>query len=912
MNQGGLFTRDYLTYGVKDTAAWKALSESQVSEIAQDLRVWFNTFPKETKTSEARTEDDLIWKVLPRLDWHDWVRQQAPSAKGRENIPDGLMFANADAKSKADMRISYEKYEEGACIVESKKWDLPLDRAGKSKDETEAPSSQMLRYLQRLEDLTKSKLRWGILTNGRVWRLYFKGVKSVAEDFCELDLAAILGIDGYADLATPLSETDRAHWLKVFILVFRRESFLHIDGRSSFHEISLEQGKFYEESVAKDLSGVVFDTVFPELAKAIVANDPQKPALLSADYLAHVKQGTLILLYRLLFVLYAEDRNLLPVDDSRYDDYGLRMKVRNDIAKRIDGNDVFSDSRASYWSQTKGLFKGIAKGDKSIGLPPYNGGLFDEAQTPILARVELPDDVFANVIDSLCRVNHDGMRRYINYRDLSVQQLGSIYERLLEHEITEDAGAIKVGLNIFARKGSGSYYTPDDLVRLIIERTVGPLVKERMETFANSAKKVKGKQLEALDPATTILDLKVCDPAMGSGHFLVDLVDYLADAVIDATVAAKEEVEDYTSPLMARIAAIRAQIMEQAIANKWAMKEDQLDDRLIVRRMVLKRVIYGVDKNPMAVELAKVALWLHTFTVGAPLSFLDHHLRCGDSLFGEKVRGVLDTLHSEGGFFIQPAIQRAQASTKGMEQIELNTDADIAGVKSSAAVFATVSEAIGPLSNLMSLLHASKWRGTSDKIDKQSIQAWLAGNFGDPFEIAEGKIEIKPAKTGKLAMKGLAVEEDVVERLRIIFKEAKDLIASEHFLHWEVAFPGVWTDWQSNEPVGGFDAVIGNPPWDRIKFQEVEWFSERKRELSALPTSAARKQEIEKLRISGNPLFDAFSIASQIAEMRSEIARTGGNYPLLGGGDTNLYALFVERAAQLIKPNGIIGLLVPS
>ena len=419
-----------------------------------------------------------------------------------------------------------------------------------------------------------------------------------------------------------------------------------------------------------------------------------------------------------------------------------------------------------------------------------------------------------------------------------------------------------MGLNIFARKGSGSYYTPDDLVRLIIERTVGPLVKERMETFANSAKKVKGKQLEALDPATTILDLKVCDPAMGSGHFLVDLVDYLADAVIDATVAAKEEVEDYTSPLMARIAAIRAQIMEQAIANKWAMKEDQLDDRLIVRRMVLKRVIYGVDKNPMAVELAKVALWLHTFTVGAPLSFLDHHLRCGDSLFGEKVRGVLDTLHSEGGFFIQPAIQRAQASTKGMEQIELNTDADIAGVKSSAAVFATVSEAIGPLSNLMSLLHASKWRGTSDKIDKQSIQAWLAGNFGDPFEIAEGKIEIKPAKTGKLAMKGLAVEEDVVERLRIIFKEAKDLIASEHFLHWEVAFPGVWTDWQSNEPVGGFDAVIGNPPWDRIKFQEVEWFSERKRELSALPTSAARKQEIEKLRISGNPLFDAFSTAA--------------------------------------------------
>ena len=348
MNQGGLFTRDYLTYGVKDTAAWKALSDAHVATITAELKGWFDAFPKDAKTSEARTEDDLIWKVLPKLDWADYVRQQALSAKGRESIPDGLMFSNADAKAKADKRISFEKYEEGACIVESKKWDLPLDRPGKSKNETEAPSSQMLRYLKRLEDLTKSKLRWGILTNGRIWRLYFKGVKSVAEDFCELDLAALLGIEGYNDLATPMSEVDRAHWLKVFILVFRRESFLRIDGKSSFHEISLEQGKFYEESVAKDLSSVVFNDVFPQLAKALAKNDPVAPVKRTAEYLVEVKEGALILLYRLLFVLYAEDRNLLPVDDPRYDDYGLRKKVRNDIADRLDRNDVFSDSRSGY------------------------------------------------------------------------------------------------------------------------------------------------------------------------------------------------------------------------------------------------------------------------------------------------------------------------------------------------------------------------------------------------------------------------------------------------------------------------------------------------------------------------------------------------------------------------------------
>jgi hypothetical protein len=927
MNQGGLFTRDYLIFGVKDTAAWKALTDANVSAIGADLKQWFDAFPKDPKTTEARTEQDLIWKILPRLDWPHYVTQQALSAKGRENIPDGLLFADADAKARADKRISFEKYEEGTCIVESKKWNRLLDRPGKSNDESEVPSSQMLRYLRRIEDLTSGRLRWGILTNGRLWRLYFHGAKSVAEDFCELDLAAILGIEGFADLATPLSEADRAHWLKVFILVFRRESFLRGTEGSSFHEISLEQGKFYEESVAKDLSVVVFTDVFPALAKAIAKHDPIAPKILGTEYLAQVKDGALILLYRLLFVLYAEDRNLLPIDDKRYDDYGLRHKVRNEIAGRIDRNDVFSESRGAYWSQTTGLFKGIAKGDRSIGLPPYNGGLFDEAETPILARVELPDDVFAKIIDQLCRVDRGGERRYINYRDLSVQQLGSIYERLLEYEVAIVDDELAIRLNPFARKGSGSYYTPDELVRLIIERTVGPLVKERMELFAASAEKLIGdknrKQLEALDPASAILQLKVCDPAMGSGHFLVDLVDYLADAVIDATVAAREVVEDYTSPLMVRIAAIRAQIMEQATANKWAIKEDQLDDRLIVRRMVLKRVIYGVDKNPMAVELAKVALWLHTFTVGAPLSFLDHHLRCGDSLFGENVRGVMDRLAKRGALILHQPVQRARATTRGMEAIELNTDADIAGVKNSAVTFEGVQEATAPLSSFMSLLHAFQWLDPAEKEDRQAIDEWLDGNFGEPFEIAQGRLEPRGAKAEQInllgearpqqgdLMKGATGKAEVAQRFAKLLAEARTLVARERYHHWQIAFPGVWSDWESNEPTGGFDAVIGNPPWDRIKFQEVEWFAARKPAIAHADTQAKRKGLVEKLKKTGDALAVQYDAAAARAAAMLRMARDGGAFPLLSGGDVNIYSLFVERALALVKPNGLVGLLTP-
>jgi type II restriction/modification system DNA methylase subunit YeeA len=147
---------------------------------------------------------------------------------------------------------------------------------------------------------------------------------------------------------------------------------------------------------------------------------------------------------------------------------------------------------------------------------------------------------------------------------------------------------------------------------------------------------------DTVDPATALLDLKICDPAMGSGHFLVSLVDFMADQVItamaEAEIEAPDDWGDYISPLGERIDTIRNTILANADERNWTIDEEQLDDRHIIRRMVLKRCIYGVDKNPMAVELAKVALWLHTFTVGAPLSFLDHHLRCGDSLFGSWVK----------------------------------------------------------------------------------------------------------------------------------------------------------------------------------------------------------------------------------------------------------------------------------
>ena len=847
------------------------------------------------------------------------MRQQNLSVRGRDDVPDGLLFGNDAAKDRANsFGEEWKRYEHGLAVVESKRWLRPLDRRSGRRGEETAPATQMLRYLRRVDDVTNGKLRWGILTNGARWRLYWQGALSVSEQFFEIDLAAILDLPAHNDGLFTLSDEDRRHWLKVFMLVFARSAFLP-DARDkrTFHQRVIEEGRVYQERVAKNLSGLVFDQVFPDLVRAIADDQPKAS-------LPKVREAALVLLYRLLFILYAEDRDLLPVRDSRYDDYGLRKKVRHDVGRRSDEGDIFSVSAAAYWSAIDDLCRAIDQGDASIGLPPYNGGLFDRERTPLLSDTRLGDAVMARVIDALSFERRPEGRRYINYRDLGVQQLGSIYERLLEQDVVRDAGAIVVRPNALARKDSGSYYTPDDLVGLIIRETIDPLVRQRMDAFAEQAAELETSRLpedrrlgrlKQLDPAEKLLDLKVCDPAMGSGHFLVNLVDYFADRVIAAMAEAESTQEGYISPLTERIDVIRNRIMGNAEERNWSVDPAQLDDRHIVRRMVLKRCVYGVDKNPMAVELAKVSLWLHTFTAGAPLSFLDHHLRCGDSLFGSWVKQGIAKAHIYGSplMLVEP-IKRALLSASKMQIVEGLTDVEISEAHRSADVFADVEDMTAPLDALLCFIHALDWIATKDKAQAMAIIAFFDGEFGDPVDIIMGKHKLaRPrAKDAHENMKGRMTAAEKFDHFASIFDRARGLADDEGFLNWQVTFPGVWSDWEDDGLTGGFDAVIGNPPWDRMKLQQVEWFAARRPEIAHATRAADRKRMIDDLEKAEDPLASDFAHASEQVAAAIRMVRKGGDYPLLSGGDVNLYSLFVERAMTLVKPDGMVGLLVPS
>ncbi len=902
--QGSLFSSDFLTETIVSLEDWKALDEERLDEYRDKLQAVFSGFPTDQTPNEAQTEDDLIWPVLQCLGWTASLRQQNLSARGRDDVPDGLLFSGDAEKSHAnEFAEEWRRYEFGLAVVESKRWLRPLDRRSGRRGEETAPSTQMLRYLRRVDDLTTGKLRWGILTNGDRWRLYFQGARSVSEQFFEINLASVLGLPGHNEDLFALSDEDRRHWLKVFVFCFRRSAFVPdaADSRT-FHQRAMEEGRFYEERVAANLSDLVFGEVFPMLTRAIATAKPDAP-------LHEVREAALIFLYRLLFILYAEDRNLLPVRDKRYDDYGLREKVRGDVRRRKDRNDTFSATAARYWSSIDDLCMAIDQGDASIGLPPYNGGLFDREGTPLLSGIRLGDQVMADVIDALSFEQAEGGRRYINYRDLSVQQLGSIYERLLEHEVTRDGDEIVVRPNIFARKGSGSYYTPDDLVGLILKETIEPLVDDRMQTFQRKIEELSGSglaedrwigQLKRVDPAESLLDLKICDPAMGSGHFLVSLVDALADQIINAMAEAEAQAEEYISPLSERLDRIRNTIQGNAEERGWTINDGQLDDRHIIRRMVLKRCVYGVDKNPMAVELAKVALWLHTFTVGAPLSFLDHHLRCGDSLFGSWVRGGIDKAAEQGSpLLLHGPVTRATRAATSMQIIEGLTDAEIAEAHRSADVFDEVREMTAPLDAFLGLVHAFGWLNIRNRDDRAALHAFYDGQFGDPIDIAMGKVEVVNGRPE-------------AQRFSALLEQARELAGEERFFNWQVMFPGVWSDWQSAELHGGFDAVIGNPPWDRMKLQQVEWFAARRREIALAQRAADRKRMIANLVEVEDPLARDFTKAKDRAETAARMARGCGDYPLLSGGDINLYSLFVERAMTLVKSDGMVGLLTPS
>ena len=457
---GQLFTDYFLTKGIQNSPEWAA-QQPEFEAFQASVRQRYAAIEQFHSPNESDTEQEIIVPILKLLGWHDYLSQQG--TQGREEVPDYLLFADSEAKQQAAASPQpTANYDQALVVAESKRWGLSLDQRNQNTRKT--PSGQLLSYLTTADIASDGRMRWGLLTNGRVWRLYDHRSRPRHSRYFEVDLNV-------------LQEEKEPDALRLFYLLLRKDSFLPQQGATaSFLEWALDEGRRYEEHVANNLSRLVFDKVFPELVSAL-DNPPGQD-------LQEVREAALTLLYRLLFVMYAEDRGLLPVNNALYARYGLRAPVRQEIATNMAEGLPFSNLASKYYEHFKSLSQLIDKGDHSIGLPPYNGGLFDDETTPWLLQARIPDAALAPVIHALSHLDTGDGVHYVNYRDMSVQQLGSIYERLLEHEpVCQENGDITIRPNATARRDSGSYYTDRGLVELIVEQTLKPLVEERKELF---------------------------------------------------------------------------------------------------------------------------------------------------------------------------------------------------------------------------------------------------------------------------------------------------------------------------------------------------------------------------------------------------------------------------------------------
>lgn len=718
---------------------------------------------------------------------------------------------------------------------------------------------------------------WAIVSNGKQIRLLRDSATLTRPSYVEFDIQDMLGGLRFAEF--------EACW-----------RLLHVsrtyggEAEASIWEMWRNDGQSEGTRVREGLREGVTQALLT-LGEGFLqhpANEPLRQVLMDGELSKDEYFRQLLrLVYRLIFLFTVEERGLLhPQDDSAKavaarsayaQGYALARWRERCLQRRA--RNRFDD----IWTGIRIVFKGLAQGEPRLALPPL-GGLFAQDQCPYLDTAVLSNAHILEAISQLRWSNLSGNLAPVDYRNMGSEELGSVYESLLELVPDVDISARHfgfVGLTTEgssqgnARKTSGSYYTPDSLVQELIKSALEPVIEARLA--ANPT-----------HPIDALLNIKVCDPACGSGHFLLAAARRLAE----------------------RLAVFRA--------PDGAVKPQDYRHAL---REVVAHCIYGVDLNPLAVELCKTALWLEAFESGKPLGFLDAHIRCGNALVGVHDLSLLKNGIPEKAYDAlgednkQVCSQLKKANKQGQEV----STGDLFEQQTTDTL--PVFEDLNDLPEDTPEQIANKrqrWQGYQqsrayrDARLKEDLfaAAFFARKTPDTLHLVPTNEDLTRLR------KGLAPRPQVHEY-------AGELAERYRFFHWPVEFPEVAKQ-------GGFDVMLGNPPWERIKLQEQEFFATRHTLIATAQNKAARERYIKLLAqgrlaqsihnesISQSPnvaelnLYEDFLQAKHEAEAASAYARHSGRFPLCGVGDVNLYAVFAEHFLNQINPQGRAGFIVPT
>jgi len=713
-------------------------------------------------SGEAETQRKFIDPVIERVLKHYFVTEKSKNYSGKRLKPDYLIL-DREKEEEAVTSDDKDYFTESYIVGDAKDWGTSLDKGG--TDHTN-PAFQIYNYVDR------TRIKWGILTDGKKWRLYCYE-DCAADTFYEVDLFQIL--------TSPKDEKTLEEF-KYFYLFFKKQSFRPEE--KGLVDKVYDGSITYAESLEEDLEDKIYDALEETVKGFFDSNELEK----TEENIEYVHHSSLILLYRFLFVLNAESRGLLPVEDQAYSQaFGL-TKLKEMLLEDPEDNHLFSENTIAWDNRVSRLFQGIDEGYEldEEDIPAYNGGLFDPEESKenkFLEENKLQGKYLKRILELLA-TNYDEEKDekvLVDYQDLNIRHLGSVYEGLLEHEFKKaeerkvlengewtdlsetskewedveeerkvDEEELYLTNESGERKATGSYYTPEYIVEYIVENTVGPKVEEKIEEAEENGENV----------LTKILELNICDPAMGSGHFLTDATEFIAEKIVENADLENQDIDEDEDEL------------------NWA------------KRQVVQNCIYGVDINPLAVELGKLSLWIETMAKGKPLNFLDHHLKHGNSLIGSDFEEILShpsedqkRLDSDRYKFGNPQEikENFQKQYLKIEEMPENTVEQIHEKEKAYKEFISNNTAYQQFQQLANIHTRQYFEEEANSSDYESFLINI-GNPGNPFEDEE------------------------------FFQNAQEDAEKRNYFHWQLEFPKVFFG-----QTQGFDAVVGNPPYIRIQ-----------------------------------------------------------------------------------------------
>jgi hypothetical protein len=788
-----LFTDHYLESKVPETDQWNCDQEAE--EAFEALKKHWG---KEQDIVNSYIENELqgawIDEVISQLGYDTTTETPVPSGRGKV---DYLLFSSPNIRRRArNLGNMNETYKKSLGFLEAKQWDEDLERSYVGRPYPNA-SSQIRHYLDR----TPENIRWGFLTNGRKWRIYSNRVYET-QIYYEVDLIELITNGTLSDF-------------KYFYIFFHRDALTGAIGESFLDKVYRES-EIYAEQLGENLQDNVF-TALRVLGEGFVECNDLNVTSDDKEQLQTLKEQSLVYLYRLMFVLYAESKELIHPESLQakkaYErEFSLESTRENIVEEAGEGEyfDDFNRYSRSYWDRLNRLFELIDTGNDELGIPAYNGGLFDPEEHQFLEECYVSNDYLAQAIYYLSTTkNDDGELIYADYGDLDTRHLGSVYEGLLEHQfeiadenlwaVSDDDGQIWIDEETFTeyndyidvvekndlyvvndegeRRSTGSYYTPDYIVQYIVEQTLDPLIRDIRESVEEEGHE-PGSHSYAGEFYSRVLKLNILDPAMGSGHFLTSVTSYLADQVQEVT-------------------------LEAEISGM--MKEE------MIRRNIAKECIFGVDLNEMAVELAKLSMWLETLASNKPLTFLDHHFKQGNSLFGADLDNIDNLSESDN----------SEDTKEGQSTLDpfLNTIQDtIDSYLREYAEFAQMDDDTVEQIDRKKEKYEDEVEGEEkrERLDKLA-NVYLATHFG--VDVPEDAYDnLKQALRDEHETPWEAFEE------KPWFAQAQEEADKRDFFHWKLEFVEAFHTERQTKSEQGFDAVVGNPPYFNLETVDDEEF----------------------------------------------------------------------------------------